>query len=73
VLSGGRPRRVRRSPHPQVVVTENNPLPPDKRNEKITVLTVSRLLADAILRIHLDHSVSKLFEQQSEEVRMRNS
>ncbi len=73
VLSGDAPERIRRSPIQQLVVTDTIPLPPDKRNEKITVLTVSRLLADAILRIHLDHSVSKLFEQQSEEVRMRNS
>ena len=46
----------------QVVVTDSIPLPPSKQLPNIKVLSVSRLLADAIKRIHYDESVSKLFE-----------
>jgi phosphoribosylpyrophosphate synthetase len=34
---------------------------PEKRNKKITVLTVAPLLAEAIRRIHAEESVSGLF------------
>lgn len=73
VLSGDAPERILHSPIQQLIVTDTIPLPPDKRNEKIIVLSVAKLLADAILRIHRDKSVSVLFERQAEEVRARNS
>lgn len=73
VLSGDAPERILRSPIQRLIVTDTIPLPPDKRNEKIIVLSVAKLLADAILRIHRDKSVSVLFEKQAEEVRSRNS
>jgi ribose-phosphate pyrophosphokinase len=37
-------------------------LPPEKRIDKIEVLSVDKLLADAMWRIHENESVSKLFE-----------
>lgn len=46
----------------QVVITDSIPLPPEKHLTKIKVLSVAPLLADAINRIHLDESVSVLFE-----------
>jgi ribose-phosphate pyrophosphokinase len=46
----------------QVVITDSIPLPPEKHLSKIKVLSVAPLLADAINRIHLDESVSVLFE-----------
>ena len=46
----------------QIVVTDSIPLPPEKQLPNIKVLSVAPLLADAIKRIHLNESVSKLFE-----------
>jgi ribose-phosphate pyrophosphokinase len=46
----------------QIVVTDSIPVPPNKHLENMTVLSVAPLLADAIKRIHLNESVSKLFE-----------
>jgi ribose-phosphate pyrophosphokinase len=73
VLSGNAPERILHSPIRQLIVTDTIPIPPDKMNEKITVLSVASLLAEAILRIHNDDSVSVLFERQAELVRRRNS
>lgn len=73
VLSGNAPERILRSPIRKLIVTDTIPVPPEKLNEKITVLSVAPLLAEAILRIHNDDSVSVLFERQAERVRMRNS
>ncbi|MER3472592.1 MAG: ribose-phosphate pyrophosphokinase [Armatimonadota bacterium] len=73
VLSGNAPERILRSPIRKLIVTDTIPVPPEQLNEKITVLSVAPLLAEAILRIHNDDSVSVLFERQAERVRMRNS
>ncbi|GIV15945.1 MAG: hypothetical protein KatS3mg022_1380 [Armatimonadota bacterium] len=73
VLSGNAPERILRSPIRKLIVTDTIPVTPDKINEKITVLSVAPLLAEAILRIHNDDSVSVLFERQAELVRTRNS
>ena len=43
------------------MVTDTLPLPPEKRIEKIQVLSVARLFADAIRSIHDGTSVSRLF------------
>lgn len=73
VLSGNAPERILNSPIRKLIVTDTIPVPPEKMNEKITVLSVAPLLAEAILRIHNDDSVSVLFERQAELVRARNS
>jgi len=44
-----------------VVITDTIPLPPEKKLEKIQVLSVAPLLGEAIKRIHRNESVSKLF------------
>jgi len=62
VLCGLAIERLRGAPIKQVVVTDSIPLPPSKQLPNIKVLSVCRLLADAIKRIHFDESVSKLFE-----------
>lgn len=63
ILSGPAIQRLNASPIQELVVTDTIPLPPEKRSEKITVLSVAPLLADAIRRIHEDRSVSELFER----------
>jgi ribose-phosphate pyrophosphokinase len=62
VLCGPAIERLRDAPIKQVVVTDSIPLPPNKQLPFIRVLSVASLLADAIKRIHLNESVSKLFE-----------
>ncbi len=73
VLSGNAPERILQSDIRKLIVTDTIPVPPEKLNDKITVLSVAPLLAEAILRIHNDDSVSVLFERQTELVRTRNS
>jgi len=61
VLSGPAIDRISRSPIHQVVLTNTIPLPEEKRIDNITVLSIAPLFAEAISRIHSDHSVSILF------------
>jgi len=62
VLSGPAIERINNSDIAEVVLTDTIPLG-DKENttSKITMLSVSGLLAEAIRRIHEDESVSSLF------------
>ncbi len=62
VLCGRAVEELRNAPLKEVVVTDSIPVPPDKQLPNIKALSVSKLLADAIKRIHYDESVSKLFE-----------
>jgi ribose-phosphate pyrophosphokinase len=62
VLCGKAIERLDKSPINKIIITDSIPLPPEKRLEKIEILSVDFLLADAIRRIHEDESVSKLFE-----------
>jgi ribose-phosphate pyrophosphokinase len=62
VLCGPAIERLRDAPIRQIVVTDSIPVPPNKQLANLNVLSVSKLLADAIKRIHLNESVSKLFE-----------
>ena len=61
VLSGKAVDRIASSPIRSLVVTDTLPLPPEKRIEKIQILSVARLFADAIRSIHDGTSVSRLF------------
>jgi ribose-phosphate pyrophosphokinase len=58
VLSGPAIERLALSPIKEVVVTDTIPLPPQKRLDKITVLSVAPLLGESIQRIHTGASVS---------------
>ncbi len=62
VLCGPAVERLRDSPIGQVIVTDSIPLPPDKHLPGVKQLSIAPLLADAIKRIHMNESVSKLFE-----------
>lgn len=62
VLSGDAVARLRAAPITEIIVTDTIPLPPEKRDPKITVLSVGRLLAEAVARIHDGRSVSELFD-----------
>lgn len=61
VLSGPAVQRLQDSVIKEVVVTNTIPLLQEKKLDKIKVLSVAPLLGEAIVRIHEDLSVSKLF------------
>ena len=62
VLSGPGVHRVEQSFIKELVVTDTLPLPDERRNGKITVLSVASLLGEAISRIHEGRSVGAMFE-----------
>jgi ribose-phosphate pyrophosphokinase len=62
VLSGPAIKRIEAAPIDKLVVTNTIPINKDKpTSEKVHVLSVARLLAQAIKSIHEETSVSKLF------------
>jgi ribose-phosphate pyrophosphokinase len=62
VLSGPARERLEASPLKEVVVTNTIPVTPEERFSRLKVLTVAPVFGEAIIRIHEDLSVSKLFE-----------
>jgi ribose-phosphate pyrophosphokinase len=64
VLSGQALEKIEASGISELVVTDTIPIPDHKRSlcSKLSVITVSPLLAHAITRIHEDESVSELFD-----------
>src|SRR6187431_459529 len=62
VLSGPAIERIERSPLDQLILTNTVPLSPEAQQcKKIVVLSVARLLGQAIKSIHEETSVSSLF------------
>jgi ribose-phosphate pyrophosphokinase len=62
VLSGPAVERILHSPLSEVIITDSIPPRPDiAACSKIKVLSVSRLLGEAVKRIHLGDSISSLF------------
>lgn len=61
VFAGNALERISRAPIDSIYVTDTVPLPEGVQREKIEVLTVAPLLAEAIIRIHKDLSISALF------------
>ncbi|WP_366923352.1 ribose-phosphate pyrophosphokinase [Metallumcola ferriviriculae] len=62
VLSGPAIERIETSDITELVVTNTIPLPEEKQIPKIKTLSVAPLLGEAIIRVHEDLSVSKLFD-----------
>ncbi len=63
ILSGRAVERIRQSPLESLVVTETVPVPAEKRDDKLTVLSVAPIFAAAIKAIHDGDSVSRLFPE----------
>ena len=62
VLSGPAVKRLEESPIEEMIVTDSIPLRQDARDcKKLQVVSVSRLLAEAIRRINNEESISSLF------------
>jgi ribose-phosphate pyrophosphokinase len=62
VFSGPAMERLEKAPIKEVIVTNTIPITKEQMLPKIKVLSVAPLVGEAILRIHEDLSVSKLFE-----------
>ena len=62
VLSGDAVERLRGADVEEVIVTDTIPIPPEKLGPPVTVLSVAPLLAEAIIRVHENRSVSELFK-----------
>jgi ribose-phosphate pyrophosphokinase len=61
ILSGDAPALFDASPIRKLYVTDTLPIPDERRTDRLEVLTVAPLLAEAIMRIHKDLSISALF------------
>ncbi|HET6949207.1 MAG TPA: ribose-phosphate diphosphokinase [Acidimicrobiales bacterium] len=61
VLSGPAIDRLKNSVIAKVVVTNTLPLPPEKQIDKLEVLSVAQIIADAIDAVFEDTSVSEIF------------
>ncbi len=66
LLSRNAPQRIKDSCIKELVVTDSIPLANEKKNEKIKVISIARLLGEAILRIHRAESISVLFKEVAE-------
>lgn len=62
VLSEPAVNRIRESPLKEVIITNSIYQSEDKRDKKITTLSIGPLLAEGIMRVHHDESVSTLFD-----------
>jgi ribose-phosphate pyrophosphokinase len=61
VLTGDAVDRLKQADIDEVIVTDSVPIPPEKLGPPLTVLSVAPLLAEAIIRVHENRSVSELF------------
>jgi ribose-phosphate pyrophosphokinase len=61
VLTGDAVERLKQADIDEVIVTDSVPIPPEKLGPPLTVLSVAPLLAEAIIRVHENRSVSELF------------
>ena len=61
VLSGNAVERITNSQIDELIVSDTITLPKNFKSDKITVLSLAQLCAEAIRRIHEDDSVSSLF------------
>lgn len=62
VLSGPAIERIKNSPIKELVVTNTVPIPDEKRIDKITVLSMAPLFAEAIKRINEAKPLGELFK-----------
>ena len=62
ILSEPAAQRLQASRISEVVVTNTLPIPPDRQFEKLTILSIAPLLAQAIYEVFTDGSVTRMFE-----------
>ena len=62
VLSGPALERIEESAIEELVLLNTMPIPEEKMLDKIKVLSVGPVFAEALTRIHCNESISKIFE-----------
>ncbi|MEP6474542.1 MAG: ribose-phosphate diphosphokinase, partial [Gemmatimonadota bacterium] len=62
LLSGPAVERLQNSPVKEITVTNTIALPPERKFDKLKILSIAGLLAKAIGYTHSDNSVSSLFD-----------
>jgi len=62
LFSGDCVKKITNSPIDKVIVTNSVNTPEEKRFDKLEVVSAAQLLADAIMRIHNEESISKIFD-----------
>jgi ribose-phosphate pyrophosphokinase len=62
ILSGDACKKLEAAPLEELVVTNTIQIPAERRFDRLTILSVAPLLANAIRYIHLNESVSQLFK-----------
>jgi len=63
VLSGPAYERFKDSAYEEIVLLNTVPIPEDKKLDNMTILSVGPLFAEAMMRVHTNSSVNKLFEK----------
>ena len=62
VLSGPAIDRIEKSAISELVLLDTHPLPPEKRLDKMTFISVAPIFAEAITRVYTNGSISDLFK-----------
>jgi ribose-phosphate pyrophosphokinase len=65
VFSGPAYQRLAESPFKEIVVTDTIPVKREKLGDRLKIVSVAPLLAKAMIRIHEDLSVSKIFDEET--------
>lgn len=63
ILSDPAVERINKSVIKELIITNSIPLTEDKKSPKIISLSIARVIANALLRIYNNQSVSKLFDR----------
>lgn len=61
IFSGPALERIEKSGLKEIIVTDSIPINDDRKHPKVKVVSIAKLLAEAIKRIHNEESVSSLF------------
>lgn len=64
VFSGAAYDRLAQSPFKEIVVTDTIPVDRERLGDRLKLVSVAPLLAKAMIRIHEDLSVSKIFDEE---------
>lgn len=64
ILVGEAIERIEKSPIKELVVTNTVPVPPEKRIDKLTVLSIAPTFAEAIKRIHEEQPLGEIFRKK---------
>lgn len=67
VLSGPAIERIKNSELKELIITNTIPLPEEKKIDRIKVLSIAPLFAQAVMRIHLGQGIGELFNDKKME------